>query len=151
MQVLDDRFKFNLGSSFDGLRKTISESNIPIIEAPSSTPIKEVNSATFLIDLVRIGYSHARLHKFRLVSALYEHKYDKVAEFVNRITLWQLLMLLAGLWVITAITFFSFVISSNEEPKSSDKPTENPSEWHLDNKKVCNSSSSQTISNVITK
>ncbi|TIC31622.1 hypothetical protein E3Q11_00611 [Wallemia mellicola] len=136
MQVLDDRFKFNLGSSFDGLRKTISESNIPIIEAPSSTPIREVNSATFLIDLVRIGYSHARLQKFRIVSALYEHRYDKLAEFVNQITLWQLLMVLAGVWLVTAITFFSCVINSNEEPKSSDKPTENPSEWHLDNKKT---------------
>lgn len=140
VQVLDDKFQYNLGSSFDHLRKLISASTTPIIEAPPTGSVKEVNSATFLIDLVRIGYYYGRIYKFRLVSLLYEHKLDKFGDILQNTTFWQLLMISASVWLITAAGFLYYLLVKPTSAATVEMSSTNPSEWQLDNKSVSSSS-----------
>ncbi|TIA93422.1 hypothetical protein E3P99_00180 [Wallemia hederae] len=134
VQVLDDRFQYNIGGSFDHLRKLISASTTPILEAPPVGSIKEANSATLLIDLVRIAYYYGRLYKFRLVSLLYSHKYDTVADMVTKTTFWQLLMVSASLWLVSAAGFIYYVLNKPVSATTIEVSSENPAQWQLDEK-----------------
>ena len=136
VQVLDDRFQYNIGGSFDHLRKLISASTTPILEAPPVGSIKEANSATLLIDLVRIAYYYGRLYKFRLVSLLYSHKYDTVADMVTKTTFWQLLMVSASLWLVSAAGFIYYVLNKPVSATTIEVSSENPAQWQLDEKSV---------------
>ncbi|TIA84113.1 hypothetical protein E3P89_00351 [Wallemia ichthyophaga] len=134
VQVLDDRFQYNIGSSVDHLRKLISASTTPILESPPSVSIKEANSATLLIDLVRVGYYYARIYKYNLVSLLYQQNQDKLGDLLQKTRFQHVLLVSALLWLLSTAGFLFHMLNKPISTTNVDMQSTNPSEWQLDNK-----------------